>query len=152
MGSIRFCGCDWAQVRGILCRTKVLCTRFPTRPEEDKERQGPRAVKRRERSKRQSGKGDGQRKAAAGRGAGTCGPRGRVSQRERMSQRSWYLCGDFVRVHARDSTEAQNTSKVPPPKKKQTSPFLRLGLTQVRACLFSFLPLSIIYVASVVCL
>ena len=71
-------------------------------------------------SQRQSGKGDSQRKAAAEQGAGTCGPRGWVGGRERMSQHSRWLCGNFVRVHARDSTEAGDASKVP-----KTSPFLR---------------------------
>ena len=33
--------------------------------------------------------------------ARTCGTRSRVGQRERMSQRSWWLCGNFARIHAR---------------------------------------------------
>ena len=45
-------------------------------------------------------------------------------------------------------TEAQNAKKKVP----KTSPFLRLELTQVCACLFFFLPLSVIYVESVVSL
>ena len=35
-------------------------------------------------------------------------------------------------------------------KSAKTSPLLRLGLTQVRACLFFFLPLSVIYIISVI--
>ena len=37
--------------------------------------------------------------------ASTCGLRGRVGQRERMSQRSWWLCWNFARIHARDSLQ-----------------------------------------------
>ena len=90
---------------------------------------------------------DGKRKEAAERWVGP------VDQECRStSGRGWVSAPgscveNFVRVHARDSTEAQNASKVP-----KTSPFLRLGLSQVRACLFFFLPLSVMYVASVVCL
>ena len=48
-----------------------------------------------------------------------------------MNQHSWWLCGNFTQVHAHDS--AQNVRKV-----SQTSPFLRLELTQARDCLFFF--------------
>ena len=52
VGEICFCGrgCGWVSVRWFLCllwcetHTKGLCTRLPTRLEEDEERQGPRAV------------------------------------------------------------------------------------------------------------
>ena len=50
MSGIHFCG--WVPVREFLCLfwresyTKGLHTRFPTRLEEDKEKQGPRAVNR----------------------------------------------------------------------------------------------------------
>ena len=51
-----FCGCgyEWAPVRGFFClfwcetHTKGLRARFPTRPEEDEEIQGPRVVNRKE--------------------------------------------------------------------------------------------------------
>ena len=46
---------------------------------------------------------DGEKKATAG----TCGSRGRVDQREWMSQHSWWLCGDFARIHAPDSPQIQ---------------------------------------------
>ena len=42
-----------------------------------------------DRSLQQSGKGDGQREAAAEEGAGIFGPRSQVTQCERMCQRSW---------------------------------------------------------------
>ena len=45
-----------------------------------------------------------------------CGPRDRVDQRERMSPHSWWLCGNFVRTHAPDSS--LNAKKV-----SQTSHF-----------------------------
>ena len=56
MVKIRFsgCWCGWAPVRKFFCllkretNTKGLYAKFPTRPEEDEERQGPRAVNRRE--------------------------------------------------------------------------------------------------------
>ena len=56
MWGIHFYGCRWAPVRGFLCllwrkaHTKDLCLRFPMRPEEDQERQGPRSVNRRKKS------------------------------------------------------------------------------------------------------
>ena len=56
-------------------------------------------------SQQKSGEGDGQRKVAAERGAWTCGFRGRIGQRERISQRSWWLCRNFARIHARDSPQ-----------------------------------------------
>ena len=63
-----------------------------------------------------------------------------VGQREKMSQHFWWPCRNFARIHTHDSS--QNARKV-----SQTSPFLCLDLTQVRVCLFSFLPtLSVVYV------
>ena len=53
-----------------------------------------------ESSRQKSGEADGQRKSTAR----TCGSRGRVGQREKMSLRSWWLCGNFARIHARDSS------------------------------------------------
>ena len=49
-----------------------------------------------ESSQQKLGEGAGQRKVTAKRGVGTCGLRGRVGQREKMSQRSWWLCGNFT--------------------------------------------------------
>ena len=57
-----------------------------------------------------------------------------------MSQHSWWLCGSFTRIHARDSS--QNAKK-----ESQTSPFLRLELTQV--CSLFFHPLG--FVCCVLC-
>ena len=56
-------------------------------------------------SQQKWGEGDSQRKAPTKRGARTCGPRGRVSQRESMSQRSWLLCSNFTRIHAHDNPQ-----------------------------------------------
>ena len=106
----------WVPFRGFLClfwretHTKGLCARFPTRPEEDEERKGPWAVNwirqsAEESSQQKPGEGDGQRKAAAKRGVGTYEPGSQVSQRERISQRSWWLCRNFARIHARDSPQ-----------------------------------------------
>ena len=50
-------------------------------------------------------------------------------------QCSWWSYGIFARIHARDSS--QNAWKV-----SQTSPFLRLELTQVRVCSLFFHPLG----------
>ena len=115
MGGIRFCGCGWAPVRGFLCllwretHTKSLSARFLTRLEEDEK-------KARSPSSEQRGvsdiQGDGQRKVAADR-------LGAVDLEARSaSARGWVgapgsCVGIFVRVHARDSTEAQNDNKLP---------------------------------------
>ena len=73
---------------------------------------------------------EGSRQKRAGDRA--CGVRCRVGQREKMSQHSWWLWGNFARIHARDSSQSAR-------KVSQTSPFLSLELTQVRISLFSFL-------------
>ena len=97
--------------------------------------------------RRQSAKESGQRKATAKWGAKTCGHRGRVGQRERMSRRSWWLCGNFARIHARVSPQMHRKLQ----KSPQTSPFLILELTQVRACLFFFFStLLVVYFVSCV--
>ena len=94
----------WVPVRGSLClfwretNTKGLRAIFPTRPEEDKGRQGPRAEQ------------GSQLERAVNRSRGkptasTCGPRGRACQHERMSQCSWWLCGNFARKHACNSSQ-----------------------------------------------
>ena len=80
------------------------------RLEENQGRQGPSAVNGRKQSTEKSSqqkldKCDGQRKVAAKRGVGTCGLRSQVSQRERMGQRSWSLCGKFARIHTHDSPQ-----------------------------------------------
>ena len=54
-------------------------------------------------SQQKSGESDGQRKATAKREVETCRLRSQVSQREWMSQRSWWLCRNFARTYARDS-------------------------------------------------
>ena len=52
MVGIRFCGCEWAPVRGFPCllwrktHTEGFRARFPTRSEEDEERQGHRVEQR----------------------------------------------------------------------------------------------------------
>ena len=60
------------------------------------------------RERRRSEKGSRQR------GAGTCGLRSQGNQRERMSQCSWWLCGNSARIHARDSHRCtENHRKAP---------------------------------------
>ena len=94
------------------------------RPEEDEERQGPRAVNR-------------------SRGKATVRERRllseeqecRVGQRVRMNQRSWWLCGNFARIHK-------------PQKSIKNFSLIALGANP-SPCLFI---LSVIYVVSVVCL
>ena len=90
MDGIRFCGAGWVPVRGFLylfwrgTYTKGLRETFPRRPEEDEERQGPKAVNI-SRGKWQSEKGGSLSEER--------GPvyqrRGWVAERERMSQRFW---------------------------------------------------------------
>ena len=84
-----------------------------------------------------------QREATARRGARICGTRGWVGQRERMSQCSWWLCGNFARIHVRDSPQMH--SKLP--KSVPNFSLLALGANP-SPCLFVFLflHLSIVYV------
>ena len=111
-------------VRGSLClfwrktHAKSLHARFPMRLEEDEGRQGPRAVNRREQST----------EVRERRGARTCGPRGRVGQRARVSQRSWWLCRNFAWIHTHAIAHrcTESYTKV------------CLELTQVCTCLFFF--------------
>ena len=155
MLGIRFCVWGWVPVK-FLClfwretHTKGLCARFPTRSEEGPMAEQKRAVNKRRQStgegsqqervvNRSWGRTNGQRKVTAR----NCGPRGCVSQRERMSQHSWWLCGNFARIHACDSPQMHRSFT----KVSQTSPFLLLELTQVRVCLFFFSSTpSIVYI------
>ena len=134
----------WVLVRGSLCLfwretyTKGLHARFSTRLDEDEGRQGPKEKRERGSQEKEEEQRSGLNRPVSRRKrstAGTCEHRGLVSQRERMSQRPWWFCGNFARIHARDSS--QNARKV-----SQTSPFLRKELTRVCVCLFSFLPPS----------
>ena len=128
------CGCGWVLVRGSLCLiscealNKHLCIRSPTRAEEYEGRKVPgRAEETREQRRRQN-------RAVSGIGQATarmCRSRCQFGQRERMSQRSWWLYGNFARIEARDGS--QNARKV-----LKTSPFVHLEQTQVRACFFFF--------------
>ena len=68
-----------------------------------------------------------------------CGLRCWVGRREKTSQHSCWLFGKFAQVHARDSS--QNARKV-----SQTSPFLRLELTQVCDCVLFPCTLSVVYI------
>ena len=121
----------WVPVRGSRClfwretHTKGLRAGFPTRLEEQEERQGPRKKESRTEQSRteqgrelnrvvdRTGQSAGEwswQKSGVANGHGkattwTCGPRGRVGQCKRMSQRSWWFCGNFVRIPARDSSQ-----------------------------------------------
>ena len=134
-------GCKWVPVRGSLClfwcetHTKGLRTRSPMRPEEDKGRKVPERKVPENRTEQGSRQNKAVDRSQGKPTARMCEPRGRVAQSERMSQRSGWLCGNFAQIHARDSS--QNARKV-----SQTSPFLRLELTQVRdVCSLFFHPL-----------
>ena len=128
-------------VRGSLClfwhetHTKSLCARFPTRPEENEGRQGPRDTRTEQASRQERAVNRCRRKPTAR----TSGPRSRVGQRERMSQHSWWLCGNFARIHTRHSSPMHRKLC-----KSVTnfSPFFHLELTQVHVCLFHFPPPS----------
>ena len=84
------------------------------------------------------------RKAAAR----TCELRCWVGQREKMSQHSfvalWEFRSKYTRAIACLCTESYT-------KVSQTSPFLRFEQTQVRVCLFSFLPPSWLCMLCFVC-
>ena len=104
MRGIRFCGCGWVPVRGFICLSgrktnrKGLCTRFSTRPEEDEERQGLRAVY------RSQGKATVRKKLLLNEELGPVEPEDGCS---------WLLWGNF-REHARDrhrSTECEDSVK-----------------------------------------
>ena len=149
MLGIRYSGCGWLPVRRFLClfwretHTKDLRMRSPMRPEEDEGRQGPRAVNRR----RQSTEERSQREVTARQEARTCGLRGRVSQREKMSQRYRWLCGNFARIHAHESPQMHRKLH------KSVTNFSLLALgANLSPCLFVLLfsPLSIVYVVSCV--
>ena len=145
---VLWCWGGWMPVRVFLClfwhetHTKSLRARFPTRPGEDEERQGPKAVN------RSRGKATVRERRAAKRGVGVCGLRSQVSQRERASQRSWWLCGNFTRIHARDSPQMHRK----PQKSVINFSPLALGANLSPCCLFFFFSstLSVVYVVSYV--
>ena len=71
-----------------------------------------------------------------------CGPRCRTSQHEKMSQHSWWLCGNFAWIHARDSQQMHAERH-----KSVKNSLLALG-SNSRPWLFVLFPftLSIVYV------
>ena len=130
MGGIRFCGCGGQSENPIVCfgtkPTQRACVwDFPWDRKRTRERRSQREQKKAESRTEQGGR---QKRA----GVRACGLRGRVGQSERMSQHSWWLCGNFAQIHARDSLQMHGELH------KSASPFLRLELTQVCDCLFSF--------------
>ena len=148
MWGIRFCGYGrgGAPLRGFLYLLwhETHSGDFPTRPEED-EKKGPRAFNRRKelgtvRKRRRSEKGNCELRV------GTCGLRSQVSQCERMSQCSCWLCGNFAPIHASNSHRyIENHRKV------SNTSFLHLELTQVHTCFFFFSStLSVVYAVSCV--
>ena len=126
--------------------TRSLCARFPTRPEKDEERQGLMAINRKKELATVKERRWSQKSGCWARSWDLWTQRPGQRAREDVSVPSSCVVILFEYMHVSD-TETQNVSKV-----LKTSAFLRLGQTQVHACLFFFLPLSIIYVASVVCL
>ena len=127
MCGIRFCGWGWVPIRGFWheTHTKGLHARFPKRPEEDKERQ-------------QLEKGGRQARSLD-----------LWTQRPSrlMQKNAWWLCENFAWIHTGDSQMHRK-----PQKRAWTSPFLHLELTQVRACLFFFLPPFRLCMLRLVCL
>ena len=87
---------------------------------------------------RSRGKPTVKRRKVTGR---TCGLRGRVGQRERMSQRSWWLCGGFARIHARANPQMHRKLR------KTNFSLLSLGANP-SPCLFVIFSsaLSVVYV------
>ena len=144
MVGIHFCGCGWAPVRGFLWRethTKGLHVRFPTRLEEDEERQDPRQSTEKGASDSQEKVTDSQREAAAEEGVGTCGPRSQVTQCERMSQHCWeFLSGDMLMIATECWKSVKNFSLLT--LRPYSSPFLfvllspTLGYTCYVSCIF----------------
>ena len=114
MLGIRFCGCGygWVSVR-FLClfwretHTKGLRARFPTRPEKNMGRQGLRADQKKAVNKRGKSTGKCSRSEVKNRRLlseelGSVDPEAGLAN---VSQRSWWLCGNFARIHARDSPQ-----------------------------------------------
>ena len=152
MVGIRFCrcGCEWAPVRGFIrllwsaAHTKGLRVRFPTRPEENEDWQSPGAVRKRKKlatvKERLQSEGGG------------CWRRTcdlwiqRLGRRVREDKSAFLVAVGKFRsdIRWRESQMQRGWQK------SAKNPFLRLGLTQVRSCWFFFLPLSVIYVISVV--
>ena len=141
-GGHSFCGCGWAPVRWFLClfrrktHKKRLCARFPTRLEENKERQGLRAVNREELATI-SEKWRSERGGRLSEELGLVDPEARSASARRWVSVPGSCVGISFEYTLVIATECQKSAK--------TSLFLRLGLTQVHACLF-FLPLSVISV------
>ena len=103
-----------------------------------REKEDPRQ-KRTEESREESSQRTGQLTVNRSQGKPTarmCGLRGRVGQREKMSQCSWWLCGNFTWTHACNSS--QNARKA-----SQTFSFLHLEFMIV--CSLFFHPLSCVY-------
>ena len=141
MGCIRFCVCGWVPVRGFLyllwreIHTKGLRTKFPTRPEEDEERQGPRAGNRSRR------KATVRERRLLNEELGPVDP-----EAGSASARGWVrVLGSCVGIF--EYTLATDRS-IECWESDQTFPFLHLDLTQVRACLFFSSTLSVVYVVS----
>ena len=140
----------WMPFRGSLSlfwretHTKGLRARFPI----DRKRTegGSRQRKADNRSRQNipgesSEQGSRQKRAEAR----ACGLRGRVGQCERMSQRSWWLCGNFTQIHNHTSPQIHRKLH----KSVTNSSLLML---RVRVCLFSFLPPSRLCMLCFVCL
>ena len=95
MGGIRFCGCGC----GYGCQSEEHFVCFGAKPiQRAWARDFPRDRKKADnrRDQKRPGQSAGKRKS-------TEVGRSRVDQRETMSQRSWWLCGNFVRIDACDS-------------------------------------------------
>ena len=99
-------------------------------------------------NQQKSERGDGQGGVVAKRGAGTCGLRSQVSQRDRMSQHSWWPCRNFARIHAHDNQMHRR------PHKSVTNLSLLVLGANPSPCSFVFLffyPLGCVCCALCVC-
>ena len=123
--------------------TKGLRARFPTRPEEDEGRQETDQSTQQNKTVYRTGESveQGSRQKRAGTRA--CGLRGQVGQSERISQRSWWLCGNFARIHTHASSQKHRKQH------KSVTNFSLLALgANPSLCLFVLFSsaLSVVYV------
>ena len=140
IGGIHFCGCGcgckWVLVRWLhkaIAREISHDTRRRRGKARSQASQQKRAVNRRE-----------QRNTVSRREQST---EVGVDQRERMSQRSWWLCWNFARIHAYDSPQMYRKLH----KSVTNFAFLVL-IANPSPSLFSFFPLTRLYILSFVCL
>ena len=148
MLGIRFCGCGCLPVRGPLCLfwreppTKSVHVRLPTKPEEDEGRAVPERAEETNQQNRVVSRREQSIEVEGSRLLGPVDPEARLA-----NVRGWVsvLCV-FVGISLEYTLAIAHRCTESYAKVSETSLFLHLELTQVRVCLFSFLPPPVVYV------